>query len=343
MTTPLVILDADGVFLDERPYWNAALGAALDLSGLADRAEGRWDALADYAYGPIGIHRVPKTRGLNSNWDLAALLTRVLQDSAWQIVVGDFLEADREYDAMHSLGLAASHLFEMVGADRDTVRVGSKATENDPLLAAGIDRNSDFYAEVVERFQEVLEGRADIEWRFDPWQLKESIELTGKAFDTLTGMGWQLRVCTSRDRDEIEAPLRALGLRRYFEHDDQLTTASEVRRAERSSGRSPLGKPHWFPAACARVGYDHAVDMLDEGTAPEDLPACLYVGDALADFQSVQEAGKRSLDIGYVHMRSGVTTREQERELAGSDPTIAVIELLEHIPRVIREVLPESS
>ena len=42
-----LILDADGVFLSERPYWNAALGAALRANGLGAQVAGRWDLLAD--------------------------------------------------------------------------------------------------------------------------------------------------------------------------------------------------------------------------------------------------------------------------------------------------------
>ena len=62
-----LILDADGVFLSERPYWNAALGAALQANGLAELAEGRWDRLADFAFGPVGLQRVTKRAGCNSN------------------------------------------------------------------------------------------------------------------------------------------------------------------------------------------------------------------------------------------------------------------------------------
>ena len=39
----ILVLDADGVFLSERPYWNAALGAALDLAGLSPAVNGGWD------------------------------------------------------------------------------------------------------------------------------------------------------------------------------------------------------------------------------------------------------------------------------------------------------------
>ena len=90
----LLILDADGVFLSERPYWNAALGAALDASGLAERVGDRWDLLADVAFGPVGLQRVTKAVGCNSNWDLAAVLVRALEDEHWRGSIDELLAAN---------------------------------------------------------------------------------------------------------------------------------------------------------------------------------------------------------------------------------------------------------
>lgn len=309
-----LILDADGVFLSERPYWNAALGAALEIHGLAPRAEGRWEALADFAFGPVGLQRVTKGVGCNSNWDLAAVLVKALEEEAWRGVVDELLAAQgREIEAMQTLRVAATRLF------------APETNGDDPLQRFGISRASSFFERVVDRFQAVLTGGADLAWSFENWQLQEPWERTDRAFEELRDLGYTLRVCTGRHRREIEAPIRSLKLESHLPF-GEITSADEVDRAEGLSGRSSLGKPHWFAPACATVGFAAALAALTQ-----DLRLAgsgVYVGDAWADYRAVESCRDLGLDLRFVHARSGVTTREQERAIAGNDATLGAVSSL---------------
>lgn len=318
-----LILDADGVFLSERPYWNAALGAALQANGLAARAVGRWEPLADCAFGPVGLQRVTKSAGCNSNWDLAAVLVQALRDETWCGVVGELLAVEGcEAEAMETLRAAAGRLL------RD------ESDGDDPLERFGITRGSPFFEEVVDLFQKVLHGEAGLDWVFDRWQLKESRDRTATALGALRDSGYTMRVCTGRHRREIEAPILALGLEAFLPY-SEITSADDVDRAERLSGMGALGKPHWFAPACATVGFDTAMGALSDGRKLSG--AGVYVGDAWADFRAVESCRTLGLDLAFVHARSGVTTREQERAICGSGATLAVVSSLAELVPLLAE------
>jgi hypothetical protein len=131
-----------------------------------------------------------------------------------------------------------------------------------------------------------------------------------------------LRVCTGRHRAEIEAPIRSLRLEPYL-LPSEITSADETDRAESLSGQGSLGKPHWFAPACATVGFQEALGALENRSGLSGVAG--YVGDAWADFAAVEACRDLGLDLTYVHVRSGVTSRDQERIIAESKATLAVI------------------
>jgi phosphoglycolate phosphatase-like HAD superfamily hydrolase len=318
-----VILDADGVFLAERPYWNAALGTALEANGLVAQVAGRWDTLADRAFGPVGLQRVTKGAGCNSNWDLAAVLVRALDDRRWRDLVEELLESrDREIEAMQALRLAAARLLD------------GESNGGDPLLRFGINRGSPFFAEVVDLFQKVLHGDAGLGWTFERWQLREPWERTGRALGDLRDVGHVLRVCTGRNRAEIELPIRKLGLEAYLPL-SEITSADDIDRAEALSDRGALGKPHWFGPACAAVGFEVALEALSGSRRLSG--AGVYVGDAWADFCAVSSCRALGLDLAFVHVRSGTTTVDQERAIAESDGTLGAVSSLLELGTLVRE------
>ncbi len=319
---PVLVLDADGVFLSERPYWNTALCTALDLAGLADRGRGRWDVLAGHAFGTLGLQRLAKSRGCNSNWDLAAVLVRALGEGDCRQVVDWMLADDREYEAMRALARAGELVWEN-GHDGP-----------DPLLGAGIDRGGRLYAEVVDRFQQVFHGTADLGWAFERWQLRGDDARTRGAFEQLVRDGHRLRVCTGRYRAEIEEPIRRLGLGEWLPA-AAITSTDEVTRAERESGSPSLGKPHWFAPACAVLGYTPALAALTRGSLQSTGARAIYAGDAWADFRAVQGCREHGLELDYVHVRSGTTTPEQEREVAAAAGTLGIVETFDAIPGLL--------
>ena len=318
---PILVLDADGVFLSERPYWNAALGAALDLAGLSGQVAGAWDDLADAAFGPVGLQRLTKFRGCNSNWDLAAVLFRTLEKAGTKQKIGSLLQDRHWIDAMSELARVGETIWN--GAD-----------PADPLMAAGIDRNGRFYAAVVDRFQKVLFGDAGLGWTFRRWRLRGDRERTEDAFRRLDAAQWDLRVCTGRHRNEIEAPIRELNLDGWLSP-FAITCADDNDRAQQASGVPSLGKPHWFPPACAVLGYEQALSALTAGRLPGVGGTVRYAGDAWADFQAVLGCRELGLDLGYVHVRSGVTSPEQESVIGQAPGTLGVVDRFEQILEVL--------
>ena len=324
-----LILDADGVFMSERPYWNAALATALEAGDLAPLAAGRWDALADYAFGPLGLQRVTKGRGCNSNWDLAAVLVRALEDPDARGVVREMLAAGRDYDAMQALGHAGNAVWERArAADSRSVAAA------DPLERFGIDRKGEAFADVVRRYQRVLHRESGIDWPFERWQLKEARDRTCRALEAFERHSWTLRVCTGRHRREIEEPITYLEIEAFFPS-ESITSADDVDRAETLTGLGPLGKPHWFAPACAALGFETALSALSNGTTMPRIVGAAYVGDAWADYEATEACRAKGLDLAYVHTRSGVTSPEQERTIAASPATLAVVDRLEQVVPVL--------
>ena len=211
-------------------------------------------------------------------------------------------------------------------------RIDPEIECDDPLACFGLERVSPFFEQVVERFQKVLHGDAGLDWSFSKWRLQQSEAEIHHALGMFRDAGYLLRVCTGRHRDEIEAPIRELGLAPFLPL-SEITSADEVDRAEADSGQSPLGKPHWFAPACATVGFDAALRALAEGTGLTGRG--IYVGDAWADYKAVEACRALGLDLSFVHARSGVTTREQDRAIARAPVTLGFVNGLDELVPVL--------
>jgi phosphoglycolate phosphatase-like HAD superfamily hydrolase len=320
-----LILDADGVFLSERPYWATALVAALDGVGLAVGSRDRWSALFEAAFDETGLQRVTKGVGCNSNWDLAAVLELALEDPAVRGSVAHRLESDDAHGAARELRTVAAALHDPARAN------------GEPLAGFGIDRESARYLRVVERFQSVLHGELGRRCGLDHLQPRQSARATRERFEQWASAGWTLRVCTGRSSEEIGAAVERLGLREMLRA-EAITSADDVERARRRTGRRGLAKPHWFPVACAAVGFESAVAAL-ERSSRISAGSMVYAGDAWADYVAVGGARARGLDVRYVHVRSGVTGGAQELSIAETPWTIGVVSGLQALAARLDGVL----
>jgi phosphoglycolate phosphatase-like HAD superfamily hydrolase len=324
-----LILDADGVFLDERPYWDAALATAFAISGLRSRIGGQWDRFTDVAFGRLGMQRLTKNRGCNSNWDLAVVLTKALQVSSVQQRVAADLAGNRDEHALQTLSRAADSLWNEDHANRTAANGHQRRC--DPLSGFGVDRRSPEFTHVRAMFQQMLRGGSQLKHSPAGARLLESLETTQRTFAECRACGFELWVCTGRDRREIVAPLVEFGLEADLPA-DRIVSGDEVAVAEQRTGIGFLGKPHWFPPACAALGVDVAVALLKEMPLASLSDHCVYVGDALADFQSVLGCRRIGLQMTYVHVRSGVTTEADEQLIASTEGTRAVIDRLSELP-----------
>lgn len=322
-----LILDADGVFLDERPYWYVALAAALRSSEIEPLVDGQWPELCEAAFESAALQRVAKSRGCNSNWDLAAILIAALADVETRSRTARFLRAARVQDAVRTLRESAHSLWRTPPTRAD-----------DPLAGFGIDRAGERFAAAVDCYQRIMTRECDITWHFERSRLRASLEDTRGALDVCRKLGYELWVCTGRVGPEIVGPIESLGLaddlaaERVISHD-------QVERAESLTGMSSLAKPHWFAPLCAAVGFDAAVAVLRGERPPNTAGVMAYVGDGLADFRAVAACNSVGFDMHYIHMRSGITSAAEESAVATHPATRAVIDSLAELPAVLKERL----
>ncbi len=324
MSSPRLILDADGVFLDETPYWFAALTTALLLNELDWMVED-WSRLSTAAFTHARLQHLTKLRGCNSNWDLAAVLTRAIEDADEDTQLDLLLKAGAYSTAVEVIQRSAEALWKTHG---DEGKV-------DALAGFGIDRGSDGVAEVVDLFQTFFHDAewADM-WPFERYRLKHSPEETLKAFTECAAAGYELSVCTGRIREEIAAPLEQFHLDGFI--GDRLVDDETVRRAETLTGRYPLSKPHWFSALCAATDYKTAVRVVEGGVFPESPPEAIYVGDGLSDFECVRGCVERGVPLRYIHVQSLAGNAALADRVRAAPFTLAVVPSLMHVPDWIR-------
>lgn len=337
MTQQLLVLDADGVFLSERPYWEAALRAALEVNGVIVPPGDAWRAWIDTAIDRTGVHRITKRRGCNSNWDLAAVLATALQDQRTRERVGGHLATRQWLAATGMLGAAAEDLW--YGADQS---VGEGAP-SDPLAGFGIDRNGAFFSEVRHAFQRAVfgdDGRTPP--LFSRAGLRGEPERIRRILSVWRDAGWELAVCTGRIPSELLPPMEIFGLDQFFSP-ERLIHGDDVTAAEQRLGATTLGKPHWFSLVCAVCGVVDAEAAVQRGhVSLNGVERVVYVADGWADFLSVGGVRAVGLPVRYVHVRSGVTDVKQERQIAAADFTLAVIDELAEAPSVRTEAQREG-
>lgn len=327
-----LILDADGVFLNERPYWDAALATALLVSGLSSDVDGRWDCLTNAAFGRLGMQRLTKGRGCNSNWDLAVVLAKALQIAAVRGGVADCLAKRCEDQAMTLLADAVNGLWTEVRVGDAALRIGLEL--DDPLRGFGVDRGGYEFGRIRKTFQGVLQGTALPGRDAVRPKLLEDEDTVRSTLAACRTLGFEIWVCTGRCRSEILTPIATFGLDSELQA-QRVVSGDDVVMAERLRGVRPLGKPHWFSPACAAVGFEGALGLLAGVSARTQPSSAVYVGDALADFRAVRGCGKRGLDIAYVHVRSGLTMDMDEQAIADSPMTLGIIDRLSELPRLI--------
>lgn len=316
----LLILDADGVFFSERPYWDTALATGLMLHGVGPTTQQAWQSIADTAFGPLGLHRVAKRHGCNSNWDLAAVIDLALARSEGRLAA--LIREGNDHEAMDCLRDLADGLW------------SSRDTDGDPLQQFGIDRTSERYGEVFSKFQHIFLNPDCLPWRFERYALECEQTVTSDVFESLLTAGWQLRVCTGRPRPETEAPIAELGIGDFFSS-EQLTTCSEVEQAQERTGMTALGKPHWFAPVCAAVGFEAAMNVFDSAPLTTAYDRVVYVGDSPSDFEAIVGARTMGLNSEYVHVLSPVAEPDLITTITTAELTVGVIASIAELPSLL--------
>lgn len=315
----VIILDADGVLLDERPYWRIAMQTALSVGG-ASVADFDWTALCAVAFDALAMQRLCKRRGCNSNWDLAAVLAAGVDDALLRE-----LRAPTPPDDLRPVLADWSRRVEDKWA-------GDQIAHGDPLAGFGIDRDGAFFRTVSGRFQRLLDD-CDSEGVYDgsPCAVREPVAALRAVLRQLMEAGFDLRIYTGRTRPEIDTPLERLGFTEFFDREGIVAHEDIVAAQERLSCTG-LGKPHWFGVVLAALGETVADTLQRGGDPPNCTDRRIYVGDAMADFLAVQGSCAVGVELDYVHVRSGATDAAQERYIAGRLRTTAVVDRLSEVP-----------
>lgn len=325
-----IVLDADGVFLRERPYWRTALATALSLLGADEIDHPMFRSLDAELFDARSLQRIGKDAGFNSNWDLCGAMICCLDGFARR---DELIAALRRNDVSRAADGWCDALQDYVD------RLTAKRDEAGSLVAAL--RNEPAFKPVIPRFQQIFHGqdpRFDIRPQHETLGDPVSVQ---RAFSRLRETGATLSVCTGRNRREIIDPLARFGLL-----DDDLErniiSCDEVERAETATAAPALLKPHWFPLAAAVAGVEAAIDALRDGNRlppPCGHPA-VFVGDSLADFGSAENYQKRGGHVRFVLVNSGALSAETVRKLREDPLTLGAVDAFEQVPGLLAEDRP---
>jgi len=308
----ILILDADGVFLSERPYWESALRTAWKQLGFVELHRAEFKKLAAIAFETVGLQWVAKKRGCNSNWDLTAVLERSLFSSDKRDPVDQRFRLGQFETGLQSWKRASEQLGE------ETSETG------DPLIQFGISRNSRQFSNVVARFQ--------LEYEVVESQL-ESTEITlgrpASLAATLDALPSPPRICTGRPRSELESALAKAQIDRRFDLERSITCSDIAQE---------LGKPHPYPLLRCLFEESEVDEWL---VTKANLPRCeetvVYVGDSLSDLLAAQAASDLGLTMRYLHRSSDSTTEDVLQRLNLSSCSSGLINTLADLPDWLRE------
>lgn len=324
-----VVLDADGVFLCERPYWRTSLATALAVLGVDGLPRETFRALDRELFDVRSAQQHVKAIGINSNWYLSgALVGCAREESVRQGLSEALSRGDVAAAADHWSAALAEYAESLVH------RCDGSGSPVDWL------DQQPWFGPIVPRFQEIFHER---DRRFDitpRHQVLGDVQAKRETFSRLRRNGVRVCICTGRGLKEVLEAIRQFELMDES-HIDTLVTHDEVDAAERETGQVALSKPHWFPLAAAVVGFAPALDALKNGgslRAPDGERA-VFAGDGMADFRSTANARSRGLDVAFVLVTSAALSKDRVDEIRTAAFTIGVVPRFEALPDVLAEAI----
>lgn len=304
----ILILDADGVFLSERPYWDSALRTAWKQLGFVELSSDHFEKLTAIAFDTVGLQWVAKKRGCNSNWDLTAVLERSLLSRDKRDPVDRNFRFDQLDAGLRGWKLACEQL------------VDGTSEAEDPLSRFGIARNSRQFSNVVTRFQ------FDYEHRESQLEADEiTLERPAALAATLDALPSQPRVCTGRPRSELEHALARAEIDHRFDLERSITCSDVAEE---------LGKPHPYPLLRCLFAKSAVDDWHSKAaTIPRCEDAVVYVGDSLSDLLAAQAATELGVRVRYLHRTSDSTTEAVLQRLNASSCFAGLLDTLTDLPK----------
>lgn len=318
-----IIFDMDGVVTSEENYWNSAAMTVWETLKGEEALACDVRKVRSRVFCGDKLISVLKNKGVNSNWDLAYVtvcLAKLLDTEDFEKICS---RAERFGNIMDEYGRMAAELEKRFG--------GSWG------------RNSAFWKELQERFQEWFlgdelffknyskrpqrSGKTGLLNEERPLVPEEELMVLLKR---LNKAGIRLGVGTGRPYDEIYYPLKSWGLLRYFDR-DSFITYNDVQAAERCLEKN-LTKPHPYMFIKARLGKDFPDKQAAEGKF--SFSDTLVVGDAGADMLAAKAMG-----ADFAAVLTGVSGAAAERFFRenGADHILKDVRHLPEIPGLLPE------
>ncbi len=296
-----IIFDMDGVVTSELAYWQTAACGAYELlfsyerygrCGI-DREWCRKNYLEIYRTIMCGgkTIRAVKRLGVNTNWDLLYVVFCVSKYLNPELDTIDEAHFQSVCMFIENIDLKAPELYDALAG---LVSPIIPKTEPDYFKRGG----KYFWDELVTLFNEWYNGTDEFEGIKADEKLLFPTEDLEKLFKTLTDKGIRLGIGTGRPKEEIDYPLSASQLDKYFDkamyvtYDDVLLAEAELKP------KSPFAKPDPFVFLKAALGDKYSNrEILDGDYTYEDLSRVLIVGDAPSDLFAAQRGGFQFLAV----------------------------------------------
>jgi len=208
-----------------------------------------------------------------------------------------------------------------------------------------LEPKGDLWQLCYGNFQEWYEGKKDYQLPDDETVLELSkIEATLKE---LYGR-YSLTIATGRPRSEAIAPMKALGLLKYFDP-LRIVTYDEVLAAEslmsQKGKRVKLGKPHPFVVLKAIDPYINVEALCSSEYQQSDHKYAAYIGDAVSDVVAAKGAGCTVIGVltGFATGEARENKRRKFAELGCDAILNSIVELPEWLEHRSRSLTQEVS
>lgn len=313
-----VLFDVDGVMLREDTYFNATSQTVHELivterflgqaktepnpdrertAEIRRQVLGQRDEVLDFL----------KSRGVNSNWDMAYLMTShsILknlaraEDRTWAknlcergITLADFPEIREKVQITPAFDEFVPDFPGNLQKHQFLLYLNQLAYEWIGAQTEAFGRNSQLWEEIRQIFQEFYLG--DGERKPGYLEREEPIVAGEELRDMLAKLkekGIALGIATGRPHQETLIPLTSLGVLTFIPQ-ERIATATTVLEAEEEVPEAaPLGKPNPFSYLRALRGAGPSTAELLQEKLPLDRKDVLIVGDSLADLMCARALG----------------------------------------------------
>ena len=299
----LIIFDLDGVITDEKPYWDSAKEAVIEIL--------RGSEFSAPAIPPDSLPQSLiywlKNRAINNNWDVAFVAACMV---LYSFSTGNPKLASMEFMA-RGVNLAGLPLLQYAGAKLAASAAGAK--ERYEYGGALSRLCHQLCQQIHDRRIESGEGRHM--GVLPAAELRRILAELHRVYDGRLG------VATGRLRTEAIGALETLGLVEYFEP-RCIVTFDDIIDAEASMSRAgkpvSLGKPHPF-ALLKVISPDVPIETLAAAEQParchEDV---VFIGDTPSDVYAANAARVHSICVtGAVRDRNARQERISQLRAAG--------------------------